>query len=224
MWPGADNTFFVDGYASVIPEAFDHLSASLKSSPEALAAAAVPTAGRTAGHLRASMLAAPQINGSLYTVRGDVMERLRAGRFRMPLGLYRVDALIGSALNYNLCPATHAWDDNRITVAAGATWMRRVESVWNHKDWLTILDRIIRQAFARFEERAIGEHLAQLRASPMGLPETTLALVEGWRRRNPGAAVITLMQRPLALVGWARIRRRADWHLRTTPPERIFPG
>ncbi len=224
VWPGADTTFFVDGYASVMRDAFSQLSASLESAPEALAAAALPSVGRTAPRLRRQMLAAPQINGSLYALRGDAIDRLRDSAIRMPLGLYRIDSLIGGALTVNLSPATHAWDDRRIAVTSGATWQRPVESLRRSADRRAILRRAIRQAFGRFEERAIGEHLVQLRTSPAQFPATTTTLVWDWIRRHPGTAAVTLLRRPLALVGGVQVRRRDDWHLHATPPVRLFPA
>ncbi|MEQ1731523.1 MAG: hypothetical protein ABL982_24390, partial [Vicinamibacterales bacterium] len=224
IWPDADRTFFVDGYISVAPDALGQLSTSLDNSPDALAAAALPSVGRSAEELRAWFLRAPQIHGSLYALRGETLDRLRRERFRVPLGLYRIDSLIGSSVNFNFSPATDGWNTQRIAVNAAATWRQRVGSPWNYSDLRTALLRTTRQAFGRLEELAIRDHLERQQASPMRLPHTSQMFVWQWMRRHPLAAIRTVAGRPLALIGCAQNYRRKDWPLQSAPPRLLFPA
>lgn len=224
LWPGSVCTFFVDGYASVQPDAFSRLDARLAQAPEAVAAAAVPTVGRSAAQVRAWMLEASQIHGSLYAVRGEALTRMRASGFRLPLGFYRTDALLGTLFNFNLDPPRHPWDERGIVVAADATWTIRVSSLWRVADLGAQTARVFRQAVGRFEEAAIKEHLYDRRRSPLEIPSGPMALVDTWMRRHPASALRLLARHPLALVRLALVRWRTDWRLREDAPRCVYPS
>ncbi|MEO8482749.1 MAG: hypothetical protein ABI634_11100 [Acidobacteriota bacterium] len=209
VWPGASVTFFVDGYASANVDALDRLADALDSSKRALAAAAVPSVGRSAAALRDLMMKEPQINGSLYALRGETVRALRSEAVRMPIGLYRQDGLLGSALMFGLDPVAHPWDPDHIVVASGASWTRRVESVWNVRDLANNLDRMKRQALGRFEALAIREHFVDLKLAPSRLPETNAAFLSSWMRRHAAKALTTIARYPFALPALVRLRRTA---------------
>lgn len=218
VWPGAEVAFFIDGYARVWPDALTRLSDRLREVRRALAAAAVPTAGRSAESLRARMIKEPQINGSLYALRGETMDRLRLSGARMPLGLYRQDGLLGSALAFGLDPARHAWTPEHIAVVPEASWSRRVESPWRAREILSRFERLTRQALGVFEAHAIREHLVHHERSLADLPTTSDRFIGSWMRRHPAAALKTLCLHPLSLPVLAELRRRRDWNLRNSPP------
>lgn len=224
IWPGSACTFFVDGYASVQPDAFTRLDARLAQAAEAVAAAAVPTVGRSAPQVRAWMLEASQIHGSLYAVRGEAIQRMRTTGFRLPLGFYRTDALLGTLFNFNLDPPAHPWDERGIVVAADATWTMRVSSLWRVGDLGAQTARVFRQAVGRFEEAAIKEHLYDRRRSPLEIPSRPMALVDTWMRRHPASALRLLARHPLALVRLALVRWRTDWRLREDAPRCVYPS
>jgi hypothetical protein len=223
VWPGAEIAFFIDGYARVWPDALARLSDRLRESRRALAAAAVPTAGRSADSLRARMIKEPQINGSLYALRGATLDALRQSGARMPLGLYRQDGLLGSALAFGLDPARHAWTPDRIAVVPEASWSRRVASPWNTRDLLGRFDRMTRQALGVFEARAIREHLVHRERSLADLPTTNAGFIASWMRRHRAEALRTLCLHPLSLTVLAELCRRRDWSLGRCPPVLVTP-
>jgi hypothetical protein len=207
VWPRSEVTFFVDGYASVHADALKRLADGLRSSGRALAAAAVPSVGRSAAALRARMLKEPQINGSLYALRGETMDALRGGGFRMPLGLYQQDGLLGSVLAFGLDPSAHAWTPEHIAVVPSASWSRRVESIWNRRDLATNVDRMMRQALGSFEALAIRDHLVHRKLAPSALPETNVEFLSSWIRHHTSEALTAIGREPLALPALVRLRR-----------------
>ena len=94
--PPAALHVFVDAYATVTPGAIRALAAALAENPGALAAAALPSCGRSAPAQRCQMRKSPALHGSLHALRGDFLDRIRAAGIRLPVGLYRGDGLIGS--------------------------------------------------------------------------------------------------------------------------------
>ncbi len=211
IWPGSRVAFFVDGYARVAPDAFDRLSARLEAAPPALAAAAVPSIGRSAGESRARMLKASQLHGSLYALRGSTVERLRARGVKMPLGMYRVDAWLSSALNFNFDPGASAWREDRITVVSDATWTRRPGSLWRPEDVIGHVRRACYQAMGRFEEHALRDYLVVRGESATRLPLEPTELIRSWARRYPWRALALLARHPGALRALADVLWRRDW-------------
>jgi hypothetical protein len=218
IWPGSDIAYFIDGYAQVMPNALELLEAGLKSNAMALGATGVPTMGRSAETLRQNMVRNGGIHGNLYAVRGDVMMELRNSRFRLPLGLYRTDPLLGAAINFGLDPVGNAWDPRRILVVPEATWFVRVASAWRTKDLKSHWMKMVRQAWGRLENSAVREHMAVRRKPPQDLPETARDLVLAWINSHPSRAAWLNLRHPLCLLAVIKARRRRDWSQRNNPP------
>lgn len=216
--PEADVVFFVDGYAGVAPGRLTRLAHRLHESPAALAAAAVPSVGRSAALMRARMVVEPQIHGSLYALRGDTARALRLAAFRMPLGMYRVDSLLSSVVALNLAPASSPWSYDRIAMAEDATWSLRSDRLASRRGFRTHVKRFVRQALGVLEAQAFKEFLVVRQAPLASLPPTDLELVTDWMKRRPARAVATIVRHPLALLELARLSR-SDWTSRDAPPQ-----
>ncbi len=174
---------FVDAYASVAPDAFTALDAALAASPQAQAAAAVPSSGRSAAATRAAMLAAPALHGSLHALRGSFVERIRAGGLLLPVGLYRGDGLIGSMAMHDLDAATNPWNPRNIVVVPEASWTVRALSPWRPADLRRWWNRRIQQARGRLEDAALREGIYQ---GGFGrLPRDADEMLRGWMARHP---------------------------------------
>jgi len=218
VWPGAEVAFFVDGYARVEPDALGRLADALDASETALGAAAVPMVGRSASALRARMIAAPQINGSLYALRRGTVETIRSMGFRMPFGLYRLDGLLGSALAFGLDPQRHPWTPGFIAVVPGASWSRQIEHVRSTRDLVNWIGRLTRQALGAFEAQAIRDHLVHRQQTPATLPSTNAVFVWSWIRRNTVGALATIVRHPLSLPMLFQLRDAPDEHGLDAPP------
>jgi hypothetical protein len=211
VWPGSVIAFFVDGYVSVAPDAFRLLAGGLGGDSHALAAAAVPTEGRTAKALRTMMVRDGGMHGNLYAVKGDTLAVLRERGFRLPLGIYRSDATLGAALAFGLDPSVNRWDARRVLVHPRATWkvfrerrgpLRVVQGTWA---------RIMRQAQGVLENAAVRDHFSIRRCRPESLPRTCHELVQSWINSDPDGARRIFHANYLARLAWRRLRTPRDW-------------
>ena len=211
--------FFVDGYVRPAPDALQRLAAALRRTPRAWAATGVPTVGPSAAAQRARLLADGGLHGNLYALSPDAMRLLRARDFRLPLGLYRNDSLIGAVACFAGDPAHQRWDPTRIAVVADATWTNDQLPTISVARLRAYLKRRMRQAQGLLENAAVRRHLAVEQRPPEQLPRTVEALVataddEATRGRGPIERL---------LVGAARRRLATSaGHPRATLPPRLL--
>ena len=200
--PAAETYFFVDGYAAVAPDALRRLDAALMSNAAAQAAAAVPSSGRSAARLRAAMLAAPGLHGSLFALRGSFVERIAALGLRLPRRLYRGDGLIGSFVLHDLDAAGGGWRPERIVVAGDATWHAPGLRPWHWGDLRRHARRLLQQGRGRLQNAALKDAIYP--AGFAGLPEDADTRTLQWVAANP-ARRPSLWQDPFAALALARM-------------------
>ncbi len=176
--PAAQTHFFVDAYATVRPNAFRLLQAELDLAPQAHAAAAVPSCGRSAAATREAMLANPALHGSLHALRGSFVERIAVAGLRLPVGMYRGDGLLGSMAMHDLDALTTPWNSWRIAVAGAATWQVRPLSPFRPADLRRYWNRRIQQARGRMEDAALRDCI--YRTGFAGLPQNADAMLLEW--------------------------------------------
>lgn len=214
IWSGGDPTFFIDGYARIRSDALELIAKGLSGAPGALAGSGVPTVGRSAKTIREQMLREGGAHGNLYALRAATMDRLRGSKFRLPLGLYRTDPLLTSAICFDLEPRRADWDWSRIFVHPAATWDFRPLDWRRPADLLAYLKRLVRHSQGELEKMAYKHHFVTRRASPESLPETAAQMVSAWRNACPREARKAIMRKPMLLLGLRRLQR-----LRTPSPE-----
>jgi hypothetical protein len=219
IWPAGATAFFIDGYAEVKPGALQAMSDRLAGSASALGATGVPTCGRSADKLREQMLRSGGIHGNLYALRADAMQALRERQFRLPLGLYRTDPLLGSVLMFGMDPENNKWDPSRVVVEPGATWDVRGISDFSWKNISSQAKRLVRQAQGDLENRAAREHLAVKRLAPQLLPVTVKELVHGWVQAHPSQARSLFWKKPLCFQAMRKLNADRDWTAASVPPE-----
>ena len=228
IWDTNSTTFFIDGYVHVKPEAFANINARLLATPEALAASGVPTCGRSAKRLREQMLRDGGLHGNLYAITVDGMNLLRNKAFRLPLGLYRNDGMLGSSLAFRLDPA-NGWEKNTVVVAE-ATWDVDGISDLSYRNIVGYLKRSLRQAQGVLENRAIREHMAIQRLPPQNLPVTAQEMANSWLKAQPEQARALFLRQPLCLYAARQLRLPRNWAKTQVAPvllccngnERIF--
>ena len=211
IWPAGAMAFFIDGYAEVRPDAFTALERSLGQRSEALGATGVPTSGRSAAQLREQMLRSGGLHGNMHVLRAETMAELRAVGFRLPIGLYRTDSLIGAMLMFGLDATRHAWSPKRIAVEADATWEVPDLSALSLQNVKSQLKRMVRQAQGELENRAVREHLVTLKRPAPDLPDNAQLLVKEWMARNPSELRALFLKRPLCLYAAYKLRAGRDW-------------
>jgi hypothetical protein len=211
VWPGSTIAFFVDGYAGVKLDAFRLLSDGLGRDPRALAAAAVPTEGRSAKRLRTMMLREGGMHGNLYAVRGKTLALLRERGFRFPLGIYRTDALLGAAIAFGLDPAANQWDPQRVLVHPEATWSILTEGPKRFRAVRGMWARSMRQAQGVLENAAVRDHFSVRKSRPESLPRTCYELVRSWMIANPNDSNRIFHRNLLTYFAWQKLRTPRDW-------------
>ncbi len=149
--PEAAVHIFVDGYASVAPDAFAALARALDHDPYARAAAALPTTGRSAAVLRTRMRSNHYLHGSLHALRGSFVQCVK-NRLHQPVGLYRGDGLVTSMVMHDGNALENRWDPARIVLAEGATWMTNPPTL---RDLPRHARRRVNQVRGRWENAAI---------------------------------------------------------------------
>jgi hypothetical protein len=221
IWPPGTTAFFIDGYAQVKPDALQALGERLAEDDATLGATGVPTCGRSAPRLREQMLKTGGLHGNLHAIRAEAMAAMRASGFRLPLGLYRTDSLIGAVLMFGLDPSNNKWDPRRVAVAADASW--HVDGLsditWNNIR--TQASRMLRQAQGDLENRAAREHLAVKRRAPSAMPRTARQLVNDWMEEHPKQARSLFFKRPLCLHAARKLKAARDWSEAWTAPELV---
>lgn len=221
IWRDSELAFFIDGYAAVRPDALILIADGLANTPGALAGTGVPTVGRSAKAVRETMLREGGAHGNLYVLRGETMRRFRDAGFRLPLGIYRTDPLLTSAMCFNLDPANNKWDWKRVYVHPTATWTFRPLAWYRPADLLIHFRRTLRQMQGDLETRAFGEHLAVRRQRPEALPPTSAEMVSVWLRADPVRTRRMLLRNPLLLLGVRRLSQPRDWSGTRLPPRLV---
>lgn len=204
--PPAETYFFVDGYASVFPDALTLLAEALTRHPEANAAAAVPSTGRSAASLRQAMIASPGLHGSLFALRGRFVDRLVQAGIRLPVGLYRGDGLLGAMVMHDLDPQACPWDPSRVVVEPSASWSAPQLHPWRVRDLNRQIQRMIRQAQGRMESAAIREVIYS--GGFTALPADVGALLLAWLARDPAARTPRAWRDPLGALAVRALQHR----------------
>ena len=218
IWDAGGIAFFIDGYARVKPDALHAIDQCLNTSPDAMAASGVPTCGRSAKRLRDGMLRAGGIHGNLYALKGDSMRAIRSADFRLPLGLYRTDPMLGAVLRYRFDPANNPWRPGTTVVVASATWDVDGISELNYKNIVGYFKRQLRQAHGVLESLAVREHMTVKRLPPQLLPVTAQAMISQWLAAQPAQARSLFLKQPSCLYAARQLRRPRNWSATEVAP------
>jgi glycosyltransferase involved in cell wall biosynthesis len=147
---------YLDGYSIISPLALRALSQALRDQPHAVAATGVAGNGRTMQAATAETLAqGGRLHGQLHAFRPEFVDRLTASAYRLPVGLYRGDGLLGSMACHNLDALGSPFDGHRIAGAAEATYLFPQLSPFRPGDIRRQFRRKIRQMRGLMENAAI---------------------------------------------------------------------
>jgi len=219
IWASGRTAFFLDGYAQPRPDAFSLLAASLAQAPETLGATGVPSSGRNAARSKANMLVRGGFQGNMHAIAASAMETLHTVGFRLPLGLYRTDSLIGALLKFGLDPAVNKWNSRRIAVSPDATWDIPGKTTLTLDNLVGQFKRRLRQAQGDIENRAVNDHLSVRKAPINQMPRTARELVLAWIDAHPDEARRLYIENPLRLHAARKLRLPQDWSTAELPPE-----
>lgn len=222
IWSGEELAFFVDGYVRILSDSLQILGEGVLCDDQALGGSGVPSVGRTAAALRAQMLREGGFHGNLCCIRGVVVNQFRQNHFRIPLGLYRTDGLMGAVLSFGLNPGHNEWDSTRIHVQPRATWQTDEKYWWLLGDLKAKIMRLRRQAKGHLENRAIKAHFAHRRKLPEQLPATASELVRDWQVHYPSDVWRCIVQHPLTMLALRDIHARQNWAAAAEAPVLVW--
>jgi hypothetical protein len=207
LWPGAGRTYFVDGYARVMPGALQALQQAMLDQPEALAATGVPSEGPSAPLITRHLIEGHGLHGNLFVLRASAVERMREQALRLPVGLYRSDSTIAAAISFGLDPARHTWNARRyVVVCTQASWRVNPGPLFTWGQIQLRVRRRLRQAQGDLENWAVRFHW-QIERRDIGSLETTVEdLVGNWARDDPVGFRQRLSGHPLRWLAWKRLR------------------
>ena len=204
--PIARQHLFVDGYLSFPTEGLHAVRQVMEGVNPPLAVSGVP-GGDTAGavEFRRFLREHGGVGGGLHAIDDSFLARVTRRGIHLPLGLYRGDGLIGSFLCHDLDPLHTPWSTERIAVVDSAAWTGPRVSLGSPREARRHLQRLLRQARGRMENRAIRgiiyEHGYE------GLPETALELLEWAWQQGPAGNEGSAARRILRQVAFRQQQR-----------------
>lgn len=209
IWSGEDIAFFIDGYVRLNSNAVRLLGDAVAAQDDVLGGTGVPSVGRTSGVMRSDIAAKGGFHGNFCCMKGNIIEQLRKRNIALPMGLYRVDALMGALLMLGLDPVGNTWKASRIFVHPKELWQTDPKHWWRLDDLRSQIKRIFRQSRGDLENLALRDHLRIRKLQPELLPSTAIDLIIDWVQRCP--------EEVSALIRWNPLARRVLAEIRRTP-------
>ncbi len=222
LWPMARTTVFIDGYVEVAWDAIQILDDALSRSPNALAATGVPSVGLSSKALRQRMISGGGIHGNLYALSDRAMMSARHEVFRMPLGLYRTDPMLGAMLRYRFRPDLHDWDMTQVIVAPLATWSFEALKWWKLSDLKTHFRRYTRQGQGQLENLAFRHAFRNLRKRANELPASSTEMIQQWITSCPSEASNVMKRFSMTRHSFREMQRRNEWSKASDPAVLLF--
>ncbi len=197
--------FFIDAYTEIGATALAALERPLALDPVLNASSGVPSIGRSARLLAQQMIRSSGLVGGLFALRRRFVDAFCERHLRLPIGLYRVDGLIGSMAMHDLDPVKNPWRTELVQVVPEATWNQRVLSLYRVRDILHQFNRMLRQARGRLENSAIKSVI--YRSGYEGLPDSTDRMILDWLSSLSMPERLRWYRSPLVALAIYRTRR-----------------
>lgn len=222
IWSGQPLVFFLDGYVRLHPDAVTLLGDAMTANTGLFGGTGMPSTGPSAKTIRASMAEHGGFHGNFCCITGKVIAQLRQRRIALPLGLYRVDSLMGALLCFGLDPVNNEWDRHRILVHPTATWQTDPKYWWHPADVKATLKRVFRQSRGTLENEAVKHHFLVRKLSPEQLPATAPALVLGWAECCPTQVNALYWRNPLVIRALNQFRQTPQRMPESAVPEFVL--
>lgn len=175
---------FVDGYVRVFENSLK-LFLEYCGAHAPLGMTGIPTFGKSADKLRQEMLRNGGIHGNLYALPETTIEALCSRGFRLPIGLYRTDPLIGAVINYNFDPVNNDWDPKGIHVLNDVSWYYTPQKWYSMRDVYSQFKRYLRQGRGIIENKAIKSMLEEEKRSISEFPLFARELCGKYLSKSP---------------------------------------
>lgn len=186
IWAGNTDTIYIDGYVLINRDSVLRLQNTLQKNPSALGTSGAPSIGWSAKKIRETMKNDGGFHGNFCAISAAALARIREHNAKLPLGMYRVDALMGAFLAFGLSDKERRWQPKIYTPTTfDATWMCTEKLWYSPKDIASWYRRRERQLRGQIENSAIKALLTEDMTSFADLPKNIAALFETWKDRQP---------------------------------------
>lgn len=184
IWREDAPALYIDGYVLIDESSVVNMLKKL-SGAEVLGTSGVPSNGFSARFLKRKMRSAGGFHGNCCMLSSTALQALKLNKIFLPLGMYRVDGLMGAFLCYGLAPKQNHWaPETYIPVTFDATWSVYSDSILTYHKiygwWL----RKFRQAKGDFENQALKYYMRFLNVDLDKLPKNMEEIMLGWKIAN----------------------------------------
>ncbi len=219
VWPGSVVAFFADGYVRPEQHAMQRLAGLLDASPLALGGTGVPLTGSTAAQMKQLAKDEGALHGNFFALKRSTMQGFQAAGFKLPLGLYGFDTLLGAVLGFGADPSRYAWNaQQRIVSSADIAWHTPEKHWWSGKEVKTQFNRILNNALRQLVRESTKYYLQQQKMDPGALPKTIEDFVLTWARARPQELARTLWRSPLSRLALHKMQTPREWSQAATAP------
>jgi hypothetical protein len=213
LWDGQSQVFFFDGYANPEQGSIARAIELLAREPYRLAISSYPLGLRTSGNLSAEAKSEGGLCGGMFLLSHQAMAQMRASGFRLPVGLYGFDTVLGAALGYGLSPERADWDVKRhIGADDGITFRILTSTVPSTRTAKHFVGRQVKSGLRRLVCAATQHYFSVLNLPISLVPTTVESYVAEWIRMKPAAFVRIAATHPIAVLAlyraFAEARRR----------------
>lgn len=173
--------FYIDGYVQLKRDAITKIQETLASHPGALGSSGAPSTGWSAKAITATMKADGGFHGNLCAITANALAQMRKAGIRIPIGMYRVDALMGAFLSFGLANTNRRWSPKEhVPVTLDATWHCRSKKWYSLQDINAWLSRRERQIRGKVENAAIKQLLVHEGIRLEDIPRDVAQLSRNW--------------------------------------------
>jgi len=189
IWPDGYDSIYVDGYVRVSKNAIVSLCSTCFDNVECLGTSAVPVVGRSSNILQRKMREEGGFHGNFCMIKAGAISEMRNRGITIPVGVYRVDSIMGAFLSFGLDNINKKWEPKRyIPVSLEASWDCDEKKWYRLKDIIAWRNRRFRQARGDIENAAFKYFMTKIKIKPEGLPKDIKSMVVSWSEACPEEA------------------------------------
>lgn len=210
IWSGEPLAFFIDGYVRLMPDALQRLGEAVLADGRVLGGSGRRHDGGGFDPDAGPAVRPGGFNGNLCCMKARAVAEIKRQGIRLPLGLYRGDAVIGALLLYDMDPVGTNWADHRIVLHSHACYVTDVKHWWRWSDLKAAAKRLLRQAKGELENKAVRGHMTLRKRPPHLLAPTARQLVLQWAEEFPAEFRSVWLRSPLSYWAYRQLHSSPD--------------
>lgn len=185
IWRGLTHSIYIDGYVRVSNKSINEIVNTLNSNHDAIGSSGIPTCGFSSKKLQETMIKDGGFHGNLCSLKSDALSILRKRKIKIPVGMYRVDSIVGAFLSFNLDNISNQWNPKKyIPVSHNASWDIDEKKFHRLKDIKSWFKRRQRQTQGEIENQAVKYHLTVQKIPLEKIPGDLNSLYNSWKEND----------------------------------------